>query len=260
MPARRNPTPSCLLHQQSGRARGVWTDVAGVRHQKLLPGRFDAPESRTAFARLQLELEASPAAAVADPAGITVVEVLAAHLDHAARHYRRADGTPTHEMVEYQLVYCVVRELYGHTPATEFGPLALKAVRAAMLARDWCRSLVNQRVGRVRRIFKWAAGEELIPFEVYHRLTAVTGLQKGRTAARDRARRSRRGRGGRCDAPPLEPARRRDGRVPAADRVPARRGVPAPLQCGHGSDAVETAVVVAEEYERLKRASMRPRQ
>ena len=32
------------------------------------------------------------------------------------------------------------------------------------------------------------------------------------------------------------------------------------LQCGHGSDAVETAVVVAEEYERLKRASMRPRQ
>jgi integrase len=156
-----------------------------VRHQKLLPGRYDSPESRTAFARLQLELEASPAGAAADPAGVTVAEVLAAHLDHAQRHYRRADGTPTHEVVEYKIAYRVVRELYAHTPAAEFSPLKLKAVRSAMLSRGWCRSLVNQRVGRVRRIFKWAASEEMIAFEVYHRLTAVTGLQKGRTTAQE---------------------------------------------------------------------------
>jgi integrase len=54
---RRNPTPSYLQHKQSGRARAVWTDVSGIRQQKLLPGAYDSAESRTAFARLQLELE-----------------------------------------------------------------------------------------------------------------------------------------------------------------------------------------------------------
>jgi hypothetical protein len=60
MPPRRKPTPSYLHHSQSGRARAVWTDSAGTRHFRMLPGPFDSPESRTAFARLQLELEAAP--------------------------------------------------------------------------------------------------------------------------------------------------------------------------------------------------------
>jgi hypothetical protein len=50
-----------------------------------------------------------------------------AFLDHAERHYRRADGSPTHEIDEYTLIICYVRELYGETPAVAFGPLALKA-------------------------------------------------------------------------------------------------------------------------------------
>ena len=185
MPARRNPTPSYLLHKQSGRARAVWTDATGIRHQKLLPGEYDSPESRTAFARLQLELATSPSVTVTDLDSITVAEVLAAHIDYAEQHYCRPDGTQTHEVVEYKLVYRLLRELYGNSVASEFGPLALKAVRSAMLEKHWCRSLVNQRIGRVRRIFKWAAGEELIPFAAYHALTAVTGLQRGRTAARE---------------------------------------------------------------------------
>jgi hypothetical protein len=56
----RRPTPSYLLHKQSGRARAVWTDQAGTRQQKLLSGEYDSPEFRTAFAGLQLELETSP--------------------------------------------------------------------------------------------------------------------------------------------------------------------------------------------------------
>ncbi len=49
--SRRKSTPSYLPHKQSGRARAVWTDQTGVRHQKLLPSPFDSSESRTAFAR-----------------------------------------------------------------------------------------------------------------------------------------------------------------------------------------------------------------
>lgn len=43
-------------------------------------------------------------------------------------------------------------------------------------------------MNRVRRVFKWGAGEELIPFEVYQRLTTVAGLQIGRTEARESER------------------------------------------------------------------------
>ena len=166
MPARRKSTPSYLPHRQSGRARAVWTDATGVRHQKLLPGPFDSPASRTAFAKLQLELATTPLTRppLADPEGVTVAELLLAYLDYAERHYRRADGTPTHEAVEYKLVCRLLRELYTELPAAEFSPLRLKAVRQAMLGKGWSRSLINQRVGRVRRIWKWGASEEAIPF------------------------------------------------------------------------------------------------
>ena len=78
-----------------------------------------------------------------------------------------------------------VRELYGLTPAAEFGPLALKATREVMVRRGWCRKLVNQRVNRVRRIFKWAVAEELVPPAVHQALAALPGLQRGRSGVRD---------------------------------------------------------------------------
>jgi hypothetical protein len=38
------------------------------------------------------------------------------------------------------------------------------------------RGVINQRVGRVVRMFKWAVGEELVPVEVSQALKAVPGL------------------------------------------------------------------------------------
>jgi integrase len=151
----------------------------------MLPGLFNSPESRTAFARLQLEIETSHLTTITNPASITVNEVLLAYIEHAERHYRGLDGTTTGETQHVKLVCRYVRELYGLIPATEFGPLALKAVRQKFIGAAWCRRSVNQQTERVRRAFRWAAGEELIPFEIYQRLTAVSGLQRGRTEARE---------------------------------------------------------------------------
>ena len=55
------------------------------------------------------------------------------------------------------------RELYAATPAVQFGPKALAAVRQHMVGLGWCRSLVNRQVDRIRRAMRWAASEELIP-------------------------------------------------------------------------------------------------
>ncbi|MBY0512688.1 MAG: hypothetical protein K2P78_02105 [Gemmataceae bacterium] len=76
-------------------------------------------------------------------------------------------------------------DLYGHAPAREFGPLALKAVRQRMIDHGLCHTLANRRVGRVKRAFKWAVSEELVPDTVHHALPTATGLRRGRTTARE---------------------------------------------------------------------------
>ncbi len=66
-----------------------------------------------------------------------------------------------------------------------FGPLALKAVRQEMINADLSRGVVNRRVNKIKRMFKWAVSEELLPPSVYEGLRAVTGLLYGRTTARE---------------------------------------------------------------------------
>ena len=133
------------------------------------------------------------AAARVAPAGPTINELLLAFWDHVERHHRRPDGTPTGEVKEYRQAIRVLRRLYGHTPAREFGPVALQTVRAEMIraAADgglrWCRSRTNKQVGRVRRCFKWGASQELVPASVWAALGTVAGLRKGRSTARETA-------------------------------------------------------------------------
>jgi integrase len=151
-------------------------------------GRNDSPESRAEFARLCTELAASSNAAVvarSSATGPTVAELIAAFREHAEAYYRKPDGTPTGETAVDPQALRVVRGLYGHTPAREFGPVALKAVRAAMVERGWCRTRVNRQINRVRRAWKWAASEEMVPGAVVHDLATVAGLRRGRTAAHD---------------------------------------------------------------------------
>jgi integrase len=141
---------------------------------------------------------------------LSINELILRFWPRAELHYRHADGTPTGELSDYKYSLRPLRELYGHTPARDFGPLALKAVREAMVKQPvttrvkavdpengkvrWetkvirqglSRKLVNQRVGRIRRLFRWAVENELVPPSVLQGLEAVRGLQKGRSAARE---------------------------------------------------------------------------
>ena len=98
----------------------------------------------------------APAHAGADAPALTVNELILAFWRRAEQHYRREDGTPTSELNDYRLSLRPLRELYGPTPAADFSPLKLKAVRQRMIDAGLCRGVVNQRVGRIVRMFKWA--------------------------------------------------------------------------------------------------------
>jgi hypothetical protein len=92
----------------------------------------------------------------------------------------------------------VLRRFCGDTPATEFGPKRLKALREYMLAAreekdpktgqvvkraGWCRTYTNRQVKRVQLMFRWAASKEMVPASVPAALGTVAGLRRG--AARE---------------------------------------------------------------------------
>lgn len=176
----KNSVPTYRLHKPSNSAR-CW--VAG-RWVNL--GKYNSPESRAEYARILAECAVAPlpnGVHVFGGSDVTVNELLLGFWRFAETHYRRPDGTSTNELPQFRQTFRLVRESYGHTPAREFGPLALKALRQKMIDVGWTRKLVNQRVGRIRRVFKWAVENELIPVAIHQALTAVVGLQAGRTEA-----------------------------------------------------------------------------
>jgi integrase len=136
-----------------------------------------------AKARRELELTTSPHQVVAS--ACTINELMLAYVEHSTKHYVDRDSNPTNEQMLVKIVSRNTREVYGDLPAAEFGPLALKAVRQKFIDLGWCRKTVNQQVERLRRIFRWAVAEELVPPAVHAALVAVAGLRRGRTEAPD---------------------------------------------------------------------------
>jgi integrase len=154
----------------------------------VLLGKYDTPESRGEYVRVISEWEARSRRLPSPPpaeACLSINEVALAYWQFASDYYgfERRKRTGTEQCLRYAL--SVIKELYGHTEAKGFGPLALKACRRHMVEMGWSRSYVNAQVDRIRRMFKWAASEELIPGTVPQNLATVEGLRKGKTEARE---------------------------------------------------------------------------
>jgi integrase len=173
--------------------------VTGSRKVILL-GSHGSAESKAEYRRVLAELEAGGGRYHAKADGraasdITVAELALAFWKHAEGYYRLPDGSPSRELEHYDLALRPLLDLYGHTIAREFGPKALQILRDALLNAKGknggrarlCRNVINQRIAHVKRLFRWAVAEELLPPSVYQALQAVRGLQKGRSAARETA-------------------------------------------------------------------------
>jgi len=117
---------------------------------------------------------------------ISVVELSARYWKFAKGYYQK-NGQPTGTTDAIKQAVRFLKDWYGPTVASEFGPLALKAVRERMVDDGLSRTYINALVDNVRRMFKWGVGEQLIPAEIYHALATVPGLRRGRTEARETA-------------------------------------------------------------------------
>ncbi len=188
---RAQSVPSYRLHKPSGQAVVTIRTVGGQRRDVYL-GLYNSPESRAEYGRLVAEIASTTVPALATSSTslaprITVNQVLLAFLRYAEQHYRSSGGNATHEVSEIRRSVLHLHTLYGHTAAEDLGPRAMATVRQAMIDANWCRTLINRRMERIKRAFKWAASHELVPVSVHQGLSTLTGLRKGRTEARESA-------------------------------------------------------------------------
>ena len=185
MPILKNKVPSYRLHKASGQA------VVTLNGHDIYLGIHNSVESREAYqaalnewlaSRRQhassgtLEREATPVG------GLTINELFLAYWEFVQEHYRKY-SKPTSEVASIKRALTPLLKLYGRRPGRMFGPLALKACRQRMIEDGLTRGVINNHIGRVKRFFKWAAENELVPPEVYHGLQTVSGLRRGRSPA-----------------------------------------------------------------------------
>jgi integrase len=202
--------PTYRQHKPTGQA------VVTLNGRDHYLGRWDTDDSRAKYHRhinewLANHRQPQPAEGPKDQ-GLLVSELIARYWAHVESYYVK-DGKPSTETHAIKSAMRPLNRLYGNTPAEDFGPLALTAVREEMIrqpivykakvenpdtgAVEWrdkvarhglTRKCINKHIRRIKAMFGWAVAQELIPAEVHQALLRVKGLRKGKSAAREKPR------------------------------------------------------------------------
>lgn len=182
MPRLVDAVPKYRRHRASGQAI---VTVSGRDHYL---GPWKSRASRVEYDRLVGEWIAAgrPSHVPSASHDLTIVELVRDYWEFAQRYYRK-NGRPTNELPGLLTALRTLKAHYGHTRAADFGPLALKALREKFVEAGHSRGYVNQNVGRLKRMFRWAASEEKLGVTAYQALATVSGLRSGKTEARESA-------------------------------------------------------------------------
>ncbi len=170
--------PACIFHQASGQA------IVKLGGRAVYLGAWGTEEAQASYQRVVAEWQASGRVLRPGAEVVTVNQVIAGFWQHAQVYYRK-DGKPTTEQMALRQALRVPHQLYGPTPAHEFGPLALKACREVLIGKGLARNTINGYVSRIRQAFRWAVENELVAGDVLEALRAVPGLKRGRSLAKE---------------------------------------------------------------------------
>jgi integrase len=119
------------------------------------------------------------------PTAPLIGELALQFYEHAKIYYRR-NGKPTGEATTIRAALRPLVARFGDTPASEFGARKFKQVREDMIGLGWTRYTINKAGSIIKRLFRWAAEEEIVPAEIVGAIWTVKGLEKDRSHARDK--------------------------------------------------------------------------
>lgn len=179
MPRLSHALPKYRKHRGSGQA------IVNLNGQDFYLGPHGTKASKIEYDRLIGEWLANGRQPLhATSQDILIVELCLRYWEFAKGYYQK-NGRCTRVTPGIKCALRYLKELYGKTPAAEFGPLAFKAIRERMIEDALSRNYINDHSRRIKRMFKWAVGEQLVPASTYDALRTVDGIRKGRTAARE---------------------------------------------------------------------------
>lgn len=194
--------PSPVHHKASGKALLFLPGQAGKRRTIYL-GDYASPEAERRYREVladylagrQVETRVSHNPAPSPwPA---VAQLCAAYMLHAERYYVDENGNQTGEVVSATYAFVMLLRLLRDKPTDRVTIRDLLMVRQALVderdvnrrGRRACgglsRRTINDRVYRVKRLFRWGVEQGLVPGETWHELSALRGLPKGRCGVHD---------------------------------------------------------------------------
>jgi integrase len=181
MTARQIRIPGLQHHKASGQAK------VRLRGHDVYLGKWGTPEAEAEYRRVIGEFlinGQAPPTPAAPEIELSINELALGFMRFAETHYVK-NGRITDEYSCYKSALRPLKELYGLTPVSKFGPVALKAVRQKMIDAGWTRGTINHSITRLRHMFKWGVENELVSPTTLQALMAVQGLQQGRCVARE---------------------------------------------------------------------------
>ncbi len=117
---------------------------------------------------------------------LTIADLVLAYLDHCETHYlSRSEYNGRNKELAGATKALSLLARFSSLPAKDFGPLKLIEVRQSLVDGGISRKYCNKQTSRIRRMFKWATSQELLPPSVFQSLDTVEDLQKGHTPAPD---------------------------------------------------------------------------
>lgn len=122
MPKPPYSTPCYRLHKPSGRA------VVTLNGCDCYLGPHGSPQSHAEYERLMgewFENGRRLPTGKNGPTSLSINELILRYLQYADGYYRKPSGKPTSEIVTLKQALKPLRTVYGHTRASDFGPLAL---------------------------------------------------------------------------------------------------------------------------------------
>jgi integrase len=171
--------PKSSRHKATGQA------VVRLNGKDYYLGRFGSAAARVEYDALINRWLASGRSLPDVSTGLSVNDVILAYIKFAEGYYKPGSTMTTGELRCIVAAVRPVKEMFGRTSAVDFGPKKLRAVQQRMLTHGWCRTYINHQINKVRRMFRWATSEELLPAHVFQSLQALPGIRKGMTSVRE---------------------------------------------------------------------------
>jgi len=190
--------PSYRLHKRSGRAVVQYRPFFGTSPH-YLKGLYNSPESRLEYEQIRARIAAHIILKTPAPKRssdeLCIADLLVEYFRFAMTHYSGRGAS------QYQHMHSAaepLRELFASLNVSEFGPLKLAECRDYFRTlhvrrplrsdgkskREPCtRTGINQRVQRIKRIFRWGVSQEIVDATTLVALDSLDGLRKGKDAA-----------------------------------------------------------------------------